>query len=285
MDAESEIREFLTSRRARISPERAGLPIERRKRRVSGLRREEVAVLAGVSAEYYTRLERGHVGGVSDSVLEALARALQLDEAERAHLLDLVRATRAATGRRRVPSAHDLRPNVQHVLDAIAAPALLHNRCMEIVAANHLGRALHTPVFAGPVRPVSHARFLFLDPRARTFYVDWEVVAKITASYMRAEAAHEPDDQALSDLIAELSVRSERFRAWWAAHDVRFYASLAPLRFRHPVVGDISLTFEPLEFVANPELKIAVYLAEPGSASEQTLTALARSDTSTRNGD
>src|SRR5216683_4281697 len=167
MDTKSEISEFLTSRRARITPDQVGLHTYGT-RRVPGLRREEVAVLAGVSVPYYTRLERGDINGVSDSVLEALARALELDDAERAHLSDLARAAQPTGARPRQRRAKQLvRPEVQWTLDAITgAAAFVGNNRLDILAANQLGRALFSELYAGPARPVNTARFVFLDPRA-----------------------------------------------------------------------------------------------------------------------
>jgi transcriptional regulator with XRE-family HTH domain len=277
VDAQREIREFLATRRARISPEQAGLDTGGRKRRVPGLRRAEVAVLAGISVEYYIRLERGYVGGVSDNVLDALAAALQLDEAERVHLLDLVRATRMATGHRHETPARDVRPNVLQIIDALAAPALLHNRRLDILAANALGEAVHSPIFADPARPPNHARFLFLDPFAQEFYVEWDLVAEGTVALFRSHSAHTPNDEALSELIEELSGASKAFSRWWAKHDVMFYGSSEPVYMRHPAVGDISLTFEALELVLDPGLSISVYTADPGSASERALDTLSES--------
>jgi hypothetical protein len=275
VDTRSEIREFLTSRRARITPERAGLPTYGTgPRRVPGLRREEVALLAGVSVDYYTRLERGNAGGVSDTVLEALARALQLDDAERAHLFDLARATHAATPRRR-RRVQRVRPTVQYMLDAMAGvPAFVRNGRLDILGANALGRALYAGQFDRMAQPPNTARFFFLDDRAPTFYVEWERVANDVVAVLRAEAGRDPYDRDLSDLVGELSTRSETFRTLWAAHDVRTHDT-GRKRFHHPVVGELNLTFEAMELVADPGLTLFVYAAEPGSKSEQALNLLA----------
>lgn len=178
VDTRREIREFLTSRRAKISPDQAGLPTYGGNRRVPGLRREEVALLAGVSVDYYTRLERGNMSGVSESVLQALARALQLDEAERSHLFDLARAAHTATPVRRRVTKQPVRPTVQRILDAMSgAPAYVRNGRGDILAGNRLGYALFSEMYAGPTRPANTAPFVFLDPRAPNFFVDWERVA------------------------------------------------------------------------------------------------------------
>jgi transcriptional regulator with XRE-family HTH domain len=178
MDNRSEARDFLASRRARLTPQQAGLSLYGANRRVPGLRRDEVAVLAGISVEYYTRLERGNLSGVSEGVLDALAGALQLDEAERAHLFDLTRTANTSTTRRRRPAPQRIRPSVQRVLDAmVAAPAWVRNGRSDFLAANRLGCALYAPIFKDPVRPPNTARFTFLDPHAREFYVDWDRIA------------------------------------------------------------------------------------------------------------
>src|SRR3954452_9942747 len=220
VDAKTEISEFLTSRRARITPEQAGLrTYGTGARRVPGLRREEVALLAGVSVDYYTRLERGNASGVSETVLEALARALQLDEAERAHLFDLARASQRALPRRR-RSPQRIRPGVQVMLDAMSGvPAFVRNGRLDILAANALGRALYSQIFDSPEQPANTARFFFLDPRAAAFYPEWDRVAHDVVAILRAEAGRDPHDRDLGDLIGELSLRSETFRVLWAAHD------------------------------------------------------------------
>ncbi len=274
MDHRSETRDFLTTRRAKISPERAGLPIYGGNRRVAGLRREEVAMLAGVSVDYYTRLERGNLSGVSESVLEALARALQLDEAERMHLLDLARQANASpsiTRNRRRPAAH-LRPGVQWVLDGMTMlPAYVRNGRLDVLGANALGRAVFAPLFQGAP---NLARFLFFDPASRDFYLDWEEVAMDTVALLRAEAGRDPYDRKLSDLIGELSTRSEQFRTWWAAHNVRLHRTGAK-RLHHPLVGDLTLAYESMELTADAGLRLNAYTAEPGSPEQDALNLLA----------
>src|ERR671911_2956906 len=274
MDTRSEIREFLTSRRARLKAADVGLP-DFGARRVPGLRREEVAVLAGVSVPYYTRLERGNLSGVSESVLEALARALQLDDAERAHLFDLARAAQPATPARRRPRKERIRPSVQRMLDAITgAPAAVLNSRLDMLATNALARGLYSELYVDPVRPVNHARFVFLSPRAPDFYRDWERAADDTVAILRTEAGRNPYDRDLSDLVGELSTRSEEFRTRWAAHNVRIHRTGAK-EFHHPIVGDLSLTYEMLDVSADSGLVILTYTAEPGSKSAEALDLLA----------
>jgi transcriptional regulator with XRE-family HTH domain len=271
VDTRSEIREFLTSRRARITPEQVGLAAYG-PRRVPGLRREEVAVLAGVSVPYYTRLERGDMSGVSESVLEALSRALQLDEAERAHLFALARAAQpTTTPRRRRQPRQRVRPAVQRILDAMTgAAAFVRNDRLDILGGNQLGYALYSEMFISPVRPVNTARFVFLDPRARDFYVDWDRAARDVVAVLRSAAGRDPYDRDLSDLIGELSTQSETFRTHWASHNVRFHIN-GIKHFHHPVVGELSLDFERLELAADAGLTIFTYTAEPGSRAAEAL--------------
>ena len=274
VDTKREIREFLTSRRARITPEQAGL-VSYGSRRVPGLRREEVAVLAGVSVPYYTRLERGDMNGVSGNVLEALARALRLDDAERAHLFDLARAAQPAVVRhhRRRPKQR-VRPEVQWTLDAIGnAAAFVGNQRLDLLAANQLGRALFSEMYATPARPVNNARFVFLDPKAEAFFADWETVAGECVAILRWAAGRDPYDRDLSDLVGELATQSEPFRTRWATHDVRFHNS-GVKRFHHPVVGELSLSYNRLDLPADDGLTIFTYAAEPGSRSEEALKLL-----------
>ena len=269
-----EVREFLTSRRARITPEQAGLRSYGR-RRVPGLRREEVAVLAGVSVPYYTRLERGEMNGVSQSVLEALARALELDDAERDHLFDLARAAQPTGARPRQRRAKQrVRPEVQWTLDAITgAAAFVGNDRLDLLAANQLGRALFSELYAAPERPVNSARFVFLDPCAESFYGDWERVADWCVAALRWAAGRDPDDRDLSDLVDELATQSDAFRTRWAAHDVRFH-NVGVKHFHHPVVGELSLNLTRLDLPIDPGLTIFTYTAEPGSRSEEALKLL-----------
>jgi transcriptional regulator with XRE-family HTH domain len=276
MDAPSEFRDFLASRRAKISPDRAGLPVYGGNRRVPGLRREEVALLAGVSVDYYVRLERGNARGVSDSVLEALARALLLDEAERAHLFDLAHAANSTAPReRRRPAKQLVRPSVQRILDSMTTtPAYIRNRRMDVLAVNQLGRALLSPVLAERNRPANLSRFMFLDPAARDYYVDWEHMANDSVAILRAEAGIDPYDKALSDLVGELSTRSEVFRTRWAAHNVRFHRT-GVKHLHHPVVGDLMLAYDAMELPADTGLTIIAYTAEPGTPAHDGLSLLA----------
>ena len=274
MDNGNEIRDFLTSRRARITPEQAGLPAYGGNRRVAGLRREEVALLAGVSIDYYVRLERGRAPGASASVLEGIARALQLDEAERAHLFDLARAAVPATPpSTRRPARQQVRASVQRILDSMSAPAYVRNARMDILAANRLGAALFAPVLSSPAQPANNARFLFLDPAAHAFYPEWERQAQDVVAMLRTEAGRAPHDKALSNLIGELSTRSENFRVWWAAHNVRLHRT-GTKRFHHPAVGDLTLTYEALDLAADAGLRISAYTAEPGTPSDDALRLL-----------
>ena len=274
MDTKKEIREFLTSRRAKITPDQAGLPVYGGQRRVPGLRREEVSLLAGVSVDYYTRLERGNINGVSDSVLDALARALQLDDAERAHLFDLARAAQPAARTRRPPAKQRVRPGVQRILDAMTgAPAFVRNGRMDLLAANPLGRALYADHFARPTQPVNSARYIFLDSRAPSFYLDWDRVAGDAVAILRTEAGRSPYDRGLTDLVGELSTRSDLFRTLWAKHNVRFHDTGAK-RLHHPAVGELHLTYETMELTADTGLMLIAYSAEPGTRSAQALNLL-----------
>jgi transcriptional regulator with XRE-family HTH domain len=274
MDTRTEIREFLTSRRAKLKAADVGLP-DYGPRRVPGLRREEVAVLAGVSVPYYTRLERGDLAGASDSVLDALARALQLDDAERAHLFDLARAAqpmRPPPPRRRT-AKHRIRPSVQQLLDAMTGAAVhIGNDRLDILGANALGRALYLEMFDGQERP-NAARFVFLDPRAREFYLDWDRIARDVVATLRSAAGRNPYDRDLTDLVGELSTRSEEFRQHWARHDVRFHAS-GVKHFHHAQVGDLELNYERLEVVFDTGLTIFTYTADPGTRSAEALSLL-----------
>jgi transcriptional regulator with XRE-family HTH domain len=274
-DVRAEIRQFLTTRRAKLSPEQAGLPSYGGNRRVPGLRREEVALLAGISIEYYTRLERGNARGVSDEVLDGVARALQLDEVERAHLLDLVRTANAARPARRRATPQRVRPSVRRLLDSMTGTAaFVRNGRLDILAANQLGEALYAPAFLDPARPVNLARFVFLDRRSLEFYGDWDGIAHAAVGSLRAEAGRAPHDRALTELVGELSLRSQEFRVRWAAHEVDYYRSgVQP--FHHPLVGALTLNYDALELPADPGQTIVAYTAEPGSPAQQALHLLA----------
>lgn len=270
-----DVRKFLTSRRARLTPDDSGLPAYGGNRRVAGLRREEVAMLAGMSIDYYIRLERGNLSGASDSILEALARALQLDDAETAHLFDLARASTAAPRVRRKRSPQTVRPGVQRVLDAMTtAPAWVRNDRGDVLASNELGRALYLEMMTDGGTPPNSARFTFLNPNARKFFADWERAADDTVAVLRSTAGKNPYDKDLTDLVGELSTRSGEFRARWARHDVKYHRT-GRKRLHHPIVGDLDLTYEALELPADPGLRINIYTAEPGTPSEDALKVLA----------
>jgi transcriptional regulator with XRE-family HTH domain len=272
----ADVRDFLVTRRAKITPQQAGLQFYGANRRVPGLRREEVAMLAGVSADYYTRLEKGNLSGVSDSVLEAIAAALHLDEAERLHLLNLARAANTSPARaaaRRTPQ--QIRPATRHILDGMTdTPAFVRNGRLDIIAVNALGQALYSPAFATPARPVNLARFRFLDPAARDFYPDFADSAHTTVALLRTEAGRDPFSKSLTDLIGELSTRSEEFRAMWAAHNVRLHRT-GLKHFHHPVIGRIDLMFEAMALEADEGLTLTAYTAEPGTPAHDALKLLA----------
>lgn len=275
MDSRNDVSEFLRSRRAKVSPDQVNL-IVGGNRRVPGLRREEVATLAAVSVDYYARLERGNLSGVSDEVLESIAHALRLDEAETSHLFALARAAQPGPARRkRAAKTQELRPSLQRFMDAVTgAPTLVRNERMDFIAANALGRALYAPVLADHVQPANTARFMFLNPEAPTFFPDWEQNANDVVAVLRGYAGRKPHDRSLSDLIGELATRSGEFRTRWAAHNVRFHRT-GLKRMHHPVVGDLELSYEAMELPANPGWTMFAYTAEPGSASDERLKLLA----------
>lgn len=276
-DNRAAIRDFLSSRRAKISPEQAGLPAGGGTRRVPGLRREEVAVLAGVSTDWYIRLEKGHIAGVSEDVLDAVARALQLDEAEREHLFNLARAARPMrTPRRR--SQPQLRPSLTRILDSMTGvAAFIRNARLDILAINPLGKALYAPVFEladHDQRVPNIARFNFLDPRARAFYPQWDESADTTVALLRTAAGRDPDDRDLTDLVGELATRSDEFRTRWGAHNVRLHRG-GLKHFHHPIVGELALDYDSMDLPAAPGLALTIYSAAPDTASADALTLLA----------
>lgn len=279
VDNRAEVREFLISRRAKITPQQAGLP-RVGARRVPGLRRGEVAALAGVSIEYYSKLERGNLAGASASVLDAVARALQLDDAERAHLLHLAHAadgsSRILRPRRRLAQRWAPRPTLQWVLDTITAgPAIIRNGRMDLLATNHLGRAMHSPLYdSEPGRPPSFARYTFLDDDSHRFYPDWDSAADICVAILRTEAGRDPHDKAMHDLVGELSTRSPDFRRRWSTHDVRLHGA-GTKQFHHQVVGDLELAYESVDMISEPGLTLTIYAAEPASPTADALTLLA----------
>jgi transcriptional regulator with XRE-family HTH domain len=277
MDNRAEVREFLTTRRAKISPAQAGLPATGQ-RRVPGLRRSEVAALAGMSVEYYAKLERGTLAGVSPGVLDAIARTLRLDDAERAHLMRLAHeadGSNAVLRPTRRPKQLQVRPSLQWSLDAITAgPAIVVNNRQDLLAANHLGRAMYSDVYADPTRPPNFGRFTFLDSAARRFYPNFDLAADMTVANLRTAAGKDPHDKGLHDLVGELSTRSDDFRRRWGAHNVRTHGT-GVKTFHHHAVGDLELAYESMDLRADPDLTMTLYAAEPASPTEDALRLLA----------
>lgn len=276
MDTRTELREFLSTRRAKITPEQAKLPVYGGNRRVKGLRREEVAMLAGVSVDYYTKLERGTIGAVSESVLDAVARALQLTPAERTHLFHLTGTAATIRPDRRRPAPRVVRPAVQRVLDAVTdAPAFVATNNRDLIASNALGRAVFSPLYdaASPGIP-NTARFLFLSPASREFFTDWHKTAVDTVANIRTELGRDPFDTGVTALIDDLNRESDEFRALWRSHDVRYHDT-GFKDVHHPIVGDLHLTFEAMELPADHGQMLIVYGAEPGSDTADALRLLA----------
>lgn len=279
MDNRAEVRQFLSTRRGRITPEQAGVEPYGGRRRVPGLRREEVARLAGVSVDYYTRLERGNLAGVSDSVLDAIAQALELDRAEHDHLYDLAQAANMS-GRKRAASVaghtpSGVRPELQYLLDTITgAPAFIGNNRLDILAANTLGYALYSDMYRGNARPANHSRFIFLDSRSHDFYPDWDRAANVNVAILRRESGRSPHDKGIAELVGELSKRSDEFRTRWAAHNVRRHYAGTKF-FKHPVVGVLELNYQVLGLEEDPGRTLTVYPATPGSPTDQALKLLA----------
>jgi transcriptional regulator with XRE-family HTH domain len=274
MDRNNDIQEFLTSRRARLTPEQVGLRSYGR-RRVSGLRREEVAQLAEISVEYYSRLERGNLAGVSESVLDSLARALRLDDTEERHLRDLMRtAETTIRPARQKPVRNTVRPSVQRMLDSMSIPAIVQNSRLDMLATNQLGRAFYLDHWDNPTGTANHARFIFLDPRGRDFAPDWNAAANDVVALLRAAAGRDPFDRQLSDLIGELSTRSDEFRTRWGAHNVLQQKTGAKL-VHHRIVGNITVDFDVAELVADPGMMLYTYSPQPGTSSDDALRLLA----------
>lgn len=278
MDTPDAISDFLTTRRARLTPEEVGLPDFGGRRRVPGLRREEVALVAGMSPEYYKRLERGQAKGVSDAVIDGVSRALRLDEAEHAHLHDLIRAANAGARPRqseRPARAVQVSAATRQTIDAMSTvPVYVQNGRLDAVATNALGRALFSEMLDGAPAPANAARFIFLESRAQTFYRDWDAQTRQIVAVLRTEAGRSPYDRRLSDLVGELSTRSDLFRKLWGAHDVREHrAGLKTIH--HPVVGDLDLTYQAMDLASDRGLQMIVFSAEPGSASRDRLQLLA----------
>ncbi|MGV9773307.1 helix-turn-helix transcriptional regulator [Streptosporangium sp. NPDC003464] len=276
MDHNAELREFLRSRRARLSPQQAGVPATGGTRRVPGLRREELARLAGVSVDYYTRLEQGRHVNVSESVLDAVARALRLDGVERAYLFELGRSAPRPTRRRTPARPQRVRPGLHRILEALAgvAPALILGRRTDVLAANRLARALITDFDALPQRERNLTRHMFLDEAARDLYLDWDTVAAETVAALRLDAGRHPDDPQLAELVGELAVKSEEFRTWWADRNLR-ERTHGTRRYHHPVVGELVLSYESVVFPGDADQTMCVHTTEPGSPSETALRLLA----------
>jgi transcriptional regulator with XRE-family HTH domain len=276
MDQNGELGDFLRSRRARLRPEDAGVAFSGGARRVPGLRREEVARLAGVSTDYYARLEQGRHPYVSETVLEAVARALRLDDIERGYLFELARPRTPGPDRRRPARVPRVRPAVHRMLDVLdgVSPALVINHRNDVLAANPLAQALITDFDALPYRERNLARFVLLHPAARDLYMDWEKAAETFTAGLRLAAGRHPDDPQLNELVGELSIKVPEFHTWWASHRVDQCAH-GTQRLRHPLVGELTLSYETLALPADPDQIVCIYTAEPGSASAETLRLLA----------
>ncbi|GIF99054.1 transcriptional regulator [Catellatospora citrea] len=242
-------------------------------RRVSGLRREEVAQLAGVSVDYYIRLERGRNANVSAAVLTAVARALQLDETERRHLFALAGPTRQRAGGQ--PDQQTPRPGLLRVLDSITdIPALLLGHRLDVLALNHLARALYPELAAMPAGERNMARYAFLTDAARSLYVDWPDTARESVGMLRLYASHHPDDPRLAELVDELSSADPDFRRWWVNHEV-YLPQHGTKPYHHPLVGPLTLAFEAFTPMGDPDQTLGLYTVEPGSKSEDALRLLA----------
>lgn len=277
----TDLREFLRSRRARVTPEEVGLPNLPGTRRVPGLRREEVAQLAGVSVDYYVRLERGKNVNVSESVLDALARALLLNETERTYLYTVAKPTR----RTRPMPPQRVRQGLRLALESMSdIPVMLLGRRMDVLATNLLARALYKDFDAAPPHERNIARYMFLDPAAREVYVDWADGARNAVAGLQFYAGQHPHDPELAKLVGELSVRDADFRRWWADHDV-FRHGHGTKRLHHPVVGELTVFYESLIPRDDPDMMIAMHTVEPGSPSEQSMRLLASWAASTMGSD
>ncbi|MEU0880196.1 helix-turn-helix transcriptional regulator [Lentzea sp. NPDC005914] len=270
VDPRTELSEFLRSRRARLSPDDVGLPQYGRARRVPGLRREELAQLAGVSVAYYTRLEQGNGRNVSTEVLDSIARALRLNDAERAHLRNL---THSKPGKKRAARTH-VRPALQHLLDSVGVPAYVGGRRSDIHAWNSMAAALFGDWGALEPRDRNWARLIFLRPSYQELFVNWQEKAADVLGFLRMDAGCYPDDPELAALVGELSVKSDLFRQLWAKHDVK-EKTFGVKKMRHPLVGELSLSWETLRLPNEPDLFFTTYHAEPGTASAEALQLLA----------
>ncbi|MGW9448399.1 MULTISPECIES: helix-turn-helix domain-containing protein [unclassified Streptomyces] len=277
VDPSAELSEFLRSRRARLKPQDVGLPEFGRHRRVPGLRREELAQLAGVSVAYYTRLEQGNGRNVSMEVLDSIARALRLSDTERAHLTHLAKPTVKKRQRAAISRPQQVRPGIAHLLDSMdGVPAVVLGRRLDLLAWNRMARALLGDFTTWEPHERNMARMVFLDPNARSLYLDWECKATEVVSVLRLYAGCYPDDPKLLALVGELSVRSEEFRSLWAAHTVADKGH-GTKRMRHPLVGEMELSYETLKVSgADPDLVLVTYHAEPGTPSADALRLLAQ---------
>ncbi|UXN32738.1 helix-turn-helix transcriptional regulator [Glutamicibacter sp. M10] len=280
MDQQAELRSFLTTRRARTTPEEAGMQPFPGTRRVAGMRREEVAYLAGISVDYYTRLERGRVTGISEEILEAVSRALKLNEVEHEHLFSLVRALRPRSSwpPRTKPAATTQHEDIlQRIVDAIDVPAFIQNPRLDVVASNPIGWKLfpyaQQYLDRGEKRRFNHMRFQLLDPRAQDFYVDWEGSIRGGVALLRQAAGRDREDQELFTLIGELSAKSELFRTLWASHDVQKYHR-ATKRLRHPLVGQLVFDSQSLTVDGGSGYNLVIYTVEPGSPTHDALQIL-----------
>ncbi|MFE7571549.1 helix-turn-helix transcriptional regulator [Streptomyces sp. NPDC057539] len=275
MSLAPDVQQFLTEMRARLTPEEAGVTVFGGERRVPGLRREEVAQLAGVSTAYYTRMERGNLRGVSESVLRSLARTLRMDKAETQHLFDLARAASEGIRTRRAkPRPVRLPQRAVQLIDTMSdVPALALSPLGDVLAANALGRALFPHLFPDNDQPLNHTRYLFRDERAREFYVDWERDAHHVVSALRLLAGRDPSDPVLMALVGELATHRPEFRAWWAGHTVAAHAA-GTKAIRHPVVGELTVAYETLALGSAPDVRIVTYLTDPGTPSADALALL-----------
>lgn len=280
MDHQEELRGFLISRRARLSPEDAGMTPFPGMRRVAGMRREEVAYLAGISVDYYTRLERGRVQGISEEILVAVSRALRLDDVEHEHLLRLVQSLRPGAERRtrrRRTAPREPDGSLQRLIDTISGPAYLQNSRLDILAANRIGWKLfphaEQHLAQNDGTPFNSLRFQVLDPRAKDFYEDWELAVRNGTAALHEAAGRQQGDKELFALIGELSARSEHFRTLWASHDVLRYRR-SPKRYHHPLVGEVVFDAQSFTVDADPDLSLLVYMVEPGSPTADAMRIL-----------
>lgn len=283
-DSHRELADFLKRARAAVDPARAGLPADDRVRRVPGLRREEVALLAGVSTDYYTRLEQGRRITPSSAVLDALARALNLDATGRAHLGDLVGPP--SPRKRRPATVQRVRPGLYQLLDSLeGSPAMILGRRTDVLATNRLARALIADFDRLPPRERNYARWMFLSPEARALFVDWDVQARTAVENLRLEVGSNPGDPTTQALVDELAAASDEFAQWWAQHRV-YQRTYGSKRLRHPVVGELTVDYETFMMPGDPDQTLFVYTTEVGSPSREALNILnswtpaARDDTS-----